>query len=49
MHKNPYPPQTQAEQDYARAQVGKAVLNQPGTKIKGVGAGNALDDARRGC
>jgi hypothetical protein len=49
MHKTPYPAQTQAEQDYARAQVGKAVLNQPATKIKGVGAGNALDDARRGC
>lgn len=49
MHKNPYPPQTQAEQEYARAQVGKAVLNQPATTIKGVGAGNALDDARRGC
>ena len=49
MHKAPYPPQTQAEQDYARAQVGKAVLNQPATTIKGVGAGNALDDTRRGC
>jgi hypothetical protein len=49
MHKTPSPPQTQAEQDYARAQVGKAVLNQPATKIKGVGAGNALDDTRRGC
>jgi hypothetical protein len=49
MHTTPYPPQTQAEQDYARGQVGKAVLNQPATKIKGVGAGNALDDARRDC
>jgi hypothetical protein len=49
MHKKPYAPQTQAEQDYAAGQVGQAVLRQPPTKLKGPGAGNALDDARRGC
>ena len=49
MHKKPYAPQTQAEQDYAAGQVGQGVLRQPPTKLKGPGAGNALDDARRGC
>ncbi len=49
MHKKPYAPQTQAEQDYAAGQVGQGVLRQPATKLKGPGAGNALDDARRGC